>query len=272
MSAVTYSIQVMAIYRAICTIALCTPLLALARADQEYAIKENAYACTEARQMNLWDLSSSSPLIRHEMLSKNYCWRAMPGMKVVLIERVGKFARVHFPAGNNDFFLYAEGIRKWTVADSQPPAATPTLTRDVTGLYRVENSSDFGVTLINKKPTVTIVVSAGPNLRTEFTVVKTAIRNGYKRRITNQRDSEFQSGGYLGKRSLGLGDGVDYAQIHFISVDPEKRLAEVEVEGHWDIPGTEGVTLRPGRVKISGKNFTDLVRDHTVRELSRVIE
>lgn len=245
---------------------------AAAQPTQEFAIRNDSYACREATQMNLWDLSSGSPLIRHEMVQKNYCWKVMSGLKVFLIERVGKFARVQFPTGAPAFFTYNSNIRTWKQADSQPPPSTPGVFRSITGLYRVENASEYGVELIRKKPTVAIIVLAGSNLQLGFTVVKEVIRTGYTNRITNQRDSAFRAGGYLGKRPLGLGDGIDYAQIRFLLVDTKKRLAEIELEGHWDLPGTNGVTLRPGRVKISGKQFDDLVRPHTASELSKVIE
>jgi hypothetical protein len=240
-------------------------------AQQEMELRGNNYACDNPSKMNLWDISRDSELVRHEMLQKNYCWKTVPGLRVTVIDHVGRFSRVQHVGNGVAFYAYRSDLRT-----PQPPREEKALPekmveRRAVRLVKIENTSEYGVTLIRNRPTVSVVVDAGGGLVVDFTIRKDKLESGFEATINNQRGDAVQVGGKCQGVILGLDSGDEFS-VKVLAVDKVRRVAEFEIGGTWNKCNRASATsyrLLPSKFKVEGRSFDELIREHTAKEMQK---
>lgn len=231
------------------------------------------YACKDAQTMNLWDISVGSPLIRYEMAQKEWCWKSPGGLRANKIGKVGRFMHMQHLNNGMSFFIYANDVGP--ISPSLPEKTVPpkTLIQKSVRLLSVKNTSEFGVELKNGKPTVYIYLDAGDGLLVDFGIVKEKVGTGFEQRITSQSNPYLSFGGKCKKTTLSLSKDWHF-KIKITEVNIEKRFADLEVSGAWPTCSSDdnlSFELLPSKVRISGKQFDQLIRTHTPKELLKTI-
>ena len=242
-------------------------------AQQVMELNGKSAGCDNNQKMGLWDISSNSPLIRNDMLRSQYCFTpTLDGLKVYVLENIGKFARVRNLSNNAEYLVYRSDLRK-----VKEPKAAPTA-KNAAGLNpklkSVTNLIGGEVYEINGKPTTQINLAVNPGFSLYFTVPKFAIDSSFDERITNQQNPKLQVGGKCSEAHVGVG-APDWYQLKITELDNIKKIAKIEVSGSIskcsiDNPSSYSFTNSP--IIISGKNYTELVRPHTTKEMTRVFK
>lgn len=242
----------------------------LAHASNEMQLRGKFGACQNNQKMGLWDISGDSPLIRDDMVKSNYCWRTIPGIRVNIIEYIGKFARVTNKAGSVEYIVYnsdlekvpAEKVRLRDDSDRQI---------DKIQLISVGNTVHNEVYEIDGRPTVQINVRIDQKLKLRFSIVKSEIAQGFSVRVENQQNPKMQVGGECDGAVVGVGK-PDFYQVRVKDIDQEKKRATFLVSGRLNkcsLDSRHGYTINDAELVVAGKNFTELVRPHTKKELAK---
>lgn len=249
-----------------------------AAAEDRLALQGRNYACEDPQKMNLWDLSASSPLIRHDMLRKDWCWKTPSGLQVRLVEKLGKFVRLQHLNNQVIFYAYASDVRKPAAEAPERPAPQVKQAKvaNVTSVQftHVRNTDPkYGVEMKKAGPAVHVGFKAAPALNVEFNIAKSQLRQGYSERITKQNGPNLSVGGSCdGNEFLPLKDDEgDWFAVTIMTLDPEKKRAEFEVSGAWHECASSKRTynVAPSRFVVSGKAFDELMRPHTSQEMKK---
>jgi len=236
-------------------------------------LKGSNYACGNPSQMNLWDLSRDSALVRHEMLQKDYCWKAVQGLRVSVVDHVGRFSHVQHVSNGISFYVYRSELRMPSKHKEEKAAPEKMVERRSVRFVKVENTSAYGVTLIRNRPTVSVIVDAGGGLVVDFTIRKDKLELGFEATINDQRGDSVQVGGTCQGMILVLDSGDEF-RVKVLTVDKVRKIAEFEVGGTWnkcDRANALSYRLMPSKFKIEGRSFDELVREHTAKELQKTI-
>lgn len=242
-------------------------------AQQEMELRGNNYACDNPSKMNLWDISRDSELVRHEMLQKNYCWKTVPGLRVIVIDHVGRFARVQQVRNGVAFYAYNSDLKSPPLQRAEKPVPERMVERRSVRFMKIENTSKYGVTLIRNRPTVSVVVDAGGGLVVDFTIRKDKLEPGFETTINNQSGDAVRLGGKCQDTILIL-DGGDEFTVKVLAVDKVRRIAEFEIGGTWNKcnhASALSYRLLPSKFKVEGRSFDELIREHTVKEMQKTI-
>lgn len=244
-----------------------------AGAQQEMELKGSNYACSNPSKMNLWDLSHDSELVRHEMLQKNYCWKTMPRLRVSVVDHVGRFSHVQHLSNGIAFYVYRSDLRVPQKPHEERAKPEMMIERRAVRFLKVVNTSEYGVTLISNRPTVSVVVDAGGGLLVNFWIRKDKIELGFEATINNQMGDAVQVGGKCQGEILGLGSGDEFT-VKVLTIDKVRKIAEFKVGGTWNkcnLAKVLSYRLLPSKFKIEGRNFDELVREHTAKEMQKTI-
>jgi len=248
-------------------------LVSSVSAQQQMELKGNNYACGNASKMNLWDISRNSPLVRHEMLQKNYCWKTASGLRVTVIEHVGQFSHIQYVGNGIAFYAYRSDLRTAQPLREKKPVPEKIVERRAVRFVKVKNTSEFGVFLLRNQPTVSILVDAGGGLVIDFNIRKDKLESGFETTIKNQRGDTVRVDGDCKGVSLGLdGDGGDEFTVKVLMVDKIRRTAEFEISGIWNKCNhisALSYRLFPSKFKVEGRNFDELIREHTAKEMQK---
>ena len=242
-------------------------------AQQVMELKGKSAGCDNNQKMGLWDISSDSPLIRNDMLRSQYCFTpTLDGLKVYVVENIGKFARVRNLSNNAEYLVYRSDLRQ-----AKEPKAAPAA-KNATGLNpklkSVTNLVGGEVYEINGKPTTQINLAVTPHFSLYLTVPKFAINSSFDEKITNQQNPKLQVGGKCSEASVGVGP-PDWYQLKIVEINNIKKIARIEVSGSiskCSIDNPSSYTFTDSPITISGRNYTELVRPHTAKEMTRVFK
>jgi hypothetical protein len=242
-------------------------------AQQEMELRGNNYACDNPSKMNLWDISRDSELVRHAMLQKDYCWKTIPGLRVTVIEHVGRFSHVQHAGNGVAFYAYRSDLRTPQPPREEKAVPEKMVERRAVRFVKVANTSEYGVTLIRNRPTVSVVVDAGGGLVVDFTIRKDKLESGFESTVSNQRGDAVQVGGKCQGVMLGLDSGDEFT-VKVLAVDKARRIAEFEIGGTWNKCNRASALsyrLLPSKFKVEGRSFDELIREHTAKEMQKTI-
>lgn len=242
-------------------------------AAEEMELKGSDYACGDSRKMNLWDISQRSELIRYDILKKDYCWKTVKGLRVNVLEHIGRFSHVRYVGDRIDFYMYRSDLRVPQKLREEERSVEMLIERRSVRFLKVQNSSIYGVSLIRNMPTASIELDAGGGLLIEFNIRKDKIEEHFNATATDQRGDALQVGGMCKGVVLGLREGDSFS-LKVVAIDNVRKTAEFEVSGIWNKCGqsnTLSYRLLPSKFKIEGKNFNELVRPHTQKEMQKTI-
>lgn len=242
----------------------------MAHASSDMQLRGKYGACQNNQKMGLWDISGNSPLIRDDMVRSNYCWQTEPGIRVYVLDYVGKFARVTNKAGSAEYLVYRSDIEK-VPAEKAKPRDTSNRQIDRIQLTSVRNTVQNEVYDIAGRPTVQINVKADDKLQLYFSIVKSEITEGFDVRIEDQRNPKMQVGGTCDGTSVGVGK-PDFYQVKVTVIDQTKKRATLLISGRLNmcsLDSRHGYLINDAELVISGKNFTELMRPHTQKELAK---
>lgn len=237
-------------------------------------LRGNSAGCSDNQKMGLWDLSSNSPLIRNDMLRSSYCFTpTLEGLKVRVVENIGKFSRVRNLSNNAEYLVYRSDLRHVRKEKTEPEAKSfiglkPKL-KSVTNLVE-----DGTVYEINGKPTAQINLVVTPEFSLYFSIPKIAISPSFDEKITNQKNPNLQVGGKCSGAYVGVGY-PDWYRLKIIELDSVKNIAKIEVSGEiskCSLSNPSSYSFEDSLITISGKNFTELIRPHTAKEMSHVFK
>lgn len=240
---------------------------------QEMELKGSSYACDNPSKMNLWDLSRDSELVRHEMRQKNYCWKTVPGLRVTVVDHVGRFSHVQHVSNGISFYVYRSDLRAPQKPREERVVPEKMVERRGVRFMKVANTSEYGVTLIRNRPTVSVVLDAGGGLLVDFTIRKDKLEPGFEATINNQGGDAVQVGGKCQGVMLGLDSGDEFT-VKVLAVDKVRKIAEFEVGGTWNMCNrTNALSYRllSSKFKIEGRSFDELMREHTAKEMQKTI-
>lgn len=249
----------------------------VAHASGDLQLRGKYGACWNNQKMGLWDLSSNSPLIRDDMLKSSYCWLTAPGIRVVVIDNVGKFARVTNKEGSREYLVYRSDIEvvptEIEVVSAEKAKAIDKSDHriDKIQLLSVRNTVQGEVYDIGGKPTVQIDIKVDSKLSLDFSIVKSEIVEGFDVKIENQKNSKMQVGGKCAGETVGVG-GLDFYRVKVASLDSAKKRATFLISGKRNMCSLDlrhGYLLSDVALEISGKNFTEMMRPHTDKELAK---
>ena len=245
-----------------------------AHSETYVGLNGESYACRDTTTMSLWDSASNSPLLRRDLIKSDKCWRTSYGIKVEVLEVIGKFVYVAHSGNGVSFYTYKSDVRKITEKPANKTvAAEKVIDRSAIKSVYIENSSEYGVVLINKKPTVEMILDLGDGFEVSYTMPKEYIKAGFEKTVIDQRSGFFQVGGKCKKSPISLGDG-DSGWLKVLSVNQSERVAEFQAAGRWgrcDSSRSITLNLKPTTFKVEGLKFDELMRAHTPKELSKTI-
>jgi hypothetical protein len=235
-------------------------------------LKGQSAGCDNNQKMGLWDISSNSPLIRNDMLRSQYCFTpTLEGLKVYVLENIGKFARVRNLSNNAEYLVYRSDLQKTkepkTPSEKNPSKINPKL-------KFVSNLDGGEVYEINGNPTTHIHISITPQYSLYFTIPKSAISSSFNEKITNQKNPKLQVGGKCSEAFVGVGE-PDWYQLKIIELNDSKKFANIEISGlitKCSIGNPSTYRFENAPITISGKNYIELIRTHTPKEMSRVFK
>lgn len=245
----------------------------VACAQNVMELKGQSAGCENNQKMGLWDISSGSPLIRNDMLRSGYCFApTLDGLKVYVVENIGKFARVRNLSNGVEYLVYRSDLRNVREVKEVPVAKNaeglnPRL-KSVTNLVGGE------VYEIDGKPTAQINLAVNQRFSLYFSIPKFAINESFNEKITNQKNPKLQVGGRCSGTPVGVGS-PDWYQLRFVELDDSKKIAKIEVSGtisKCSIDNPSSYSFANSPITISGKNYTELVRPHTAKEMTRVFK
>lgn len=242
-------------------------------AQQEMELRGGNYACADPSRMNLWDISRESELVRHQMLQKDYCWKSVPGLRITVVDHIGRFSHVQHVANGISFYVYRSDLRSPQKAREVKVIPERMVDHRSVRFAKVENTSEYGVALIQNRPTVDVVVDAGGGLIVDFTIRKDKLQPGFETTINNQKGDAVQVSGKCESAILGLGSGDDFS-VKVLTIDKARKIAEFEISGTWKrCNHVKALSHRilPSRFKIEGKSFDELMREHTEKEMQKTI-
>lgn len=240
-------------------------------ASTELQLRGKFGACQNNQKMGLWDISGNSPLIRDDMVRSGFCWRTVPGIRVQVLDYVGKFARVVNTAGSQEYIVYQSDLEK---APLEKQVFRDDTERVITKFesVSVKNTLDTGeVYDIHSDPTAQLNIKVDKKLRLNFSIVKPLIAEGFDIRIDNQKGFAMQVGGKCDGVSVGVGK-PDFYRLQIASLDAVNKKARLLVSGKMakcSLDSPHGYALNDVEVLLTGKNFTEFVRPHTSKELSK---
>lgn len=242
-----------------------------ASASTDLQLRGKFGACQNNQKMGLWDLSRTSPLIRDDMVRSNYCWLTAPGMRVRVLDQVGKFARVVNVSGSQEYMVYQSDLEKVPAAKEDLRDATD---RNATKFqsFSVRNTIAGGeVYDIYGDPTVQLTVQVDKKLQLRFSIVKRMVAEGFDITIDNQKGPAMQVGGKCDGVEVGVGK-PDFYRVKIASLDTVNKKALLLVSGKMakcSLDSPHSYEINQAEVILTGKNFNEFVRPHTKTELSK---
>jgi hypothetical protein len=243
----------------------------LAAAGTDLQLRGKYGACQNNQKMGLWDLSGNSPLIRDDMLRSNFCWLTVPGIRVQVIAKVGKFARVVNTSGSQEYMVYQADLETVTAAKEIVRDTTDKASTKIQSVS-VRNTIERGeVYDINGDPTVQVNIQVDKKLSLYFSIVKRLVAEGYDITIDNQKSPAMQVGGKCDGAVVGVGK-PDFYRIQILSIDPGSKKAVLKMSGKMkkcSLDSPHGYEISDAEIILTGKNFTEFVRPHTKAELSK---
>jgi len=132
-------------------------------------------ACDNNQKMNLWHISGNSPLIRDEMLQKDYCWKTFEGLRVDVLQTIGEFARVQNLKEGAVYIVYRADLER---IKAQPKNSSREI--KFLKLISIKNLmfNHDRTELNNLMPVVLLKFSVDAGLNVEYEFVKTHIKAG----------------------------------------------------------------------------------------------
>jgi hypothetical protein len=242
----------------------------VAHANSDVQLRGKYGACQNNQKMGLWDISGNSPLIRDDMVRSNYCWQTEPGIRVIMLDQVGKFVRVTNKTGSAEYLVYRADIEK-VPTEKAKPRDTSNRQIDKIQLTSVRNTVQNEVYDIGGKPTVQINVKADDKLQLYFSIVKSEITEGFDVRVEDQSNPKMQVGGKCDGATVGVGK-PDFYQVRVTGIDQIKKRATLLISGRLNmcsLDSRHGYLINDAELVISGKNFTEVMRPHTQKELAK---
>ena len=207
-------------------------------------LKGSNYACSDNRKMNLWDISQRSELIRYEILQKDYCWKTVRGLRVVILENIGRFSHVKYVGNRIDFYMYRSDLQVSQKSRQEEIPAEMMIERRAVRFLKVQNTSSHGVSLIRNMPTVSVKLDAGGGLLVDFNIRKDKLEGGFQVTAIDQRGDALQVGGMCKGVVLGLHEG-DAFSLRVIVIDSVRKIAEFEVRETLHNSGSCRVAASP---------------------------
>jgi hypothetical protein len=245
-----------------------------AHSETYVGLKGEGYACRDSASMSIWDASGNSPLLRRDLIKSDKCWKTVYGLRVEVLETIGKFVYVAHPSNGVSFYAYKSDVGK---IDEKPTnttvASEKIVEKSAVKSVIILNSSEYGVVLINKKPTVEITIDLGGGFEVSYTIPKEYIKSGFEKTAVDQRNGFLQVGGKCKKSLIALRDG-DHGQLKVLSVNQSGKVVEFQASGRWsrcDSSRSTTLSLTPTSFKVEGLKFDELMREHTPKELSKTI-
>jgi hypothetical protein len=246
-------------------------LFNVAYAEEKMQLRGKNFACQNSQKMGLWDISGNSPLIRDEMMESNFCWRTFQGQPVYLVGYVDKFAKVTNLLGKSYYLIYKNDLEKFNPPKPNPPRDSNSYEISKLSLVSIKNTVENEVYEINNFPTVQINIRANSKLSFYFTITKNQIKEGFDQIIHDQKNNFMQFGGKCETVILGVGI-PDFYSFKIVKIDTEKKIANIEISGSLEkcsINTNRGYKILNANLEIKGKNFDELMRPHTAKELSK---
>jgi len=236
-------------------------------ADQ--ALRGKNYLCKDSSTMELWDLASHSELTRHRLLESESCWKPMAGLRVEILQKVGRFVKVRYASNGIEAFAYANDIE----------AVKPTVTLEFSLVVRTADKikavnslmKTNEVMLMDGRPTVNLYFSAGQDSEIDLTVPKELLKSGLNIRTSKQRKDGLEVSVRFKKKTGGLGS-PDYVTFEVLERNDQQGYLDVRVGGYWnklDRDKNMDLEIKPSTIRISGKMFLEATRPHTPKELER---
>lgn len=242
-------------------------------AQEIMELRGKSAGCNDNQKMGLWDISSNSPLIRNDMLRSNYCFTpTLDGLKVQVVEHIGKFSRVRNLSNNAEYLVYRSDLRQVQKEAAAPVAKNATNLKPK--LRSVTNLIEGEVYEINSQPTTQLNFIITPNFSLYFSIPKFAIDSSFDEKITNQQNPKLQVGGKCSGAYVGVGY-PDWYRLRIIELDDIKKIAKIEISGmisKCSLSNPSSYSFSDSLITISGKNYTELIRPHTAKEMSRVFK
>jgi hypothetical protein len=245
-----------------------------ARASEasQYVLQGKAHVCKSAAYMQLWDLAQD-PLTRHRLEKDESCWKPMGGLRVVVVEWVGKFALIRYMSNGVGGYTYVSNLKKAPNADTASERA-PDVVRTAGALKAVNSlTPQREVMLINGRPSVNLTITAGPDTEVELSIDKEILKTGFKATINRQKASGMTVSVRHRKQAHGLGS-EDSLTFEVVERDDALKVLAVRLSGQWtNLLGNDdrrfNLRLEPATIRITAQQFMETVRPHTNKELAR---
>jgi hypothetical protein len=231
--------------------------------------------CGTALQMQLWDTSSSSPLIRHELTTEEKCWSPMEDIHVDVLERIGKFAHIRYLSNSLSGYVYSGALKEVPPsAESKVNTTSHTvLSRDMSRLLIVTNEMNGQPQYIKDKEAVHLQFAGAKDILLTLTVTKESLKSGAKIKVNNQRGAQMQVSMKFKGQEYGL-EPTQYATLEVVDRNDDKGYIDLQAGGYWgmfDRERTKSLELIPVKVRISGQQYKEALREFTVQEMVRAL-